>query len=276
MDEISAGAGVGYFSLVWNIGGGLSESIVGGPSTLTGSLAAAQRVELGALVHEVVHKDDSVLVRYRQGGIDHQVEARCAVLATPAHISERIGVDLDRDVRTALSHIKYGPFVVTAFLTDETERQVWDDAYAIATPNRSFGIVLNPSNVARGSEARRRPGSSLMTFSTAGQAARLLDRDDAEIQRVHLDDLDRVLPGVASTVVEAHVQRWPLASPYCFPGRARLQPVLTRRAGRVFLAGDYLGSLYTETAIGTGLAAAQEVQSLLAGDRQTSALPFSL
>jgi protoporphyrinogen/coproporphyrinogen III oxidase len=35
LDQISAGAGVGYFSLVWNIGGGLSQSILGGPSTLT-------------------------------------------------------------------------------------------------------------------------------------------------------------------------------------------------------------------------------------------------
>ena len=36
----------------------------------------------------------------------------------------------------------------------------------------------------------------------------------------------------------------------------------------MFLAGDYLGTLYTETAIGTGLTAAQEVQSLLATERQ--------
>jgi oxygen-dependent protoporphyrinogen oxidase len=34
------------------------------------------------------------------------------------------------------------------------------------------------------------------------------------------------------------------------------------------LAGDYLGTSYTETAVHTGLKAAQEVQSLLATDRQ--------
>ena len=38
-DEISAGAGIGYFSLVWNIGQGLNRSIVGGPSTLTEGIA---------------------------------------------------------------------------------------------------------------------------------------------------------------------------------------------------------------------------------------------
>jgi oxygen-dependent protoporphyrinogen oxidase len=56
---------------------------------------------------------------------------------------------------------------------------------------------------------------------------------------------------------------------HCFPGRGRLQQTLTRRGDRVFLAGDYLGTLYTETAISSGLSAAQEVRSLLATDRQT-------
>lgn len=36
----------------------------------------------------------------------------------------------------------------------------------------------------------------------------------------------------------------------------------------LFLAGAYLGTLYTETAIGTGLTAAQQVQSLLATEHQ--------
>ncbi|MFF1400121.1 hypothetical protein ACFVZD_40890 [Streptomyces sp. NPDC058287] len=58
IDQISAGAGVGYFSLVWNIGAGLSNSIVNGASTLTETIAAAlgERVRLGAVVREVVQK----------------------------------------------------------------------------------------------------------------------------------------------------------------------------------------------------------------------------
>ena len=47
-DEIAAGAGIGYFSLVWNIGQGLNRGIVGGPSTLTQGIATAlgDRVQL--------------------------------------------------------------------------------------------------------------------------------------------------------------------------------------------------------------------------------------
>jgi protoporphyrinogen/coproporphyrinogen III oxidase len=216
LDEISAGAGVGYFSLVWNIGGGLSQSILGGPSTLTESIAAAlcDRVQLDSTVDEIVHKKNSVVVRYRQDGIEKDVEARCVILATPATVSHRVAVDLDGDIREALSKIVYGPYVSAAFLTNETERQVWDDAYAIATPKRSFNVLLNMSNIVRGYEKERQPGSSIMTFSPASLARRLFEFDDDEIRDTYLNDLDQILPKFAQKVVEAEIQRWPTGAPY--------------------------------------------------------------
>lgn len=269
--EIAAGAGIGYFSLVWNIGQGLSRNIVGGPATLTQGVATAldERVQLDAEVAEVVHTPRSVIVRYRQGGVDREVEARCVVLATPATVSHRVAVDLPADVREALGKVVYGPYVSAAFLTDEPGPQPWDAAYGIATPKRAFNIVLNQSSLVRGAETTRQPGSSIMAFSPAGLARALLPRSDEEILRIYTDDLNRVLgSGFGDSVVEAQVQRWETGAPYCFPGRAKLQPALTRRGSRVLLAGDYLGTLYTETAISTGFSAAQEAASLLATDRQ--------
>jgi protoporphyrinogen/coproporphyrinogen III oxidase len=103
-DEIAAGAGIGYFSLVWNIGQGLNRGIVGGPSTLTESVAAAlgDRVRLGAEVVEIVQRRHSVAVRYRRDAADEELEARFVVLATPATVSHRVAVDLSRNVRDAL------------------------------------------------------------------------------------------------------------------------------------------------------------------------------
>ncbi|GAB2450624.1 NAD(P)/FAD-dependent oxidoreductase [Nocardioides hungaricus] len=265
MHEIAAGAGVGYFNLVWNIGAGLSHGIVGGPSTLTEGVADAlgERVRLGARVEEVVDKRGSVLVRYERDGTEQTIEARCVVLATTSSVSRRIGVDLDREVREALSQVKYGPFVSAAFLTDETQCQPWDNTYAIATPKRSFNVVLNVSNNVRPLTQERLPGSSFMAFSPAGLARRLLEQDDETIERTFVDDLDQVLPGFASHLVESEIARWPEASPYSFPGRARLQPTLTKRNGRVLLAGDYLGTQYTESAVHSGYAAAEAAERVV-------------
>lgn len=275
MDEISAGAGIGYFGMIWNIGsGGLNRSIVGGPSTLTEGIAVAlgDRVQLGAQVQEIVHKADSVIVRYRRHGVDQEVEGRTVVLATPATVSQRVGVDLPADVREGLADVRYGPHVSAAFLTDEATAKPWDSSYAIAAPKRSFAIALNQASVIRSAEDSRQRGGSIMTFSPASLGRALLDECDEEIVNTHLAGLDQILGrGFADSVVEASPSRWKDGSPYCFPGRAKLQPTLLRSSGRVFLAGDYLGTLYTESAVTTGFSAAQEAASLLASDRQQRA-----
>lgn len=274
VDEISAGCGIGYFSLVFFAGKGLNRGIVGGPSTLTESIAVAlgDTVQLSAQVYEVVHRPESVLVRYSQGGVEHEVEARAVVLATTADVAHRVAVDLPADVRDALGAIEYGPHVSAAFLTDEAGPRPWDQTYAIATPKNSFAIALNQASIVRGSEgsaAQRQPGGSMMTFSPAGRGATLLDKSDEEVVATHVAELDQVLGhGFASCVVEAKAARWEKGSPYRFPGRGRLQPALMRGGSRVFLAGDYLGTLYTESAITTGFAAAQNAAGLCATARQ--------
>jgi oxygen-dependent protoporphyrinogen oxidase len=64
-------------------------------------------------------------------------------------------------------------------------------------------------------------------------------------------------------VEEALVHRWERGLPDPRVGRSRLQPALTRDLAPLFLAGDYLGTWYTETAVSTGLAAADGVRRLL-------------
>src|SRR5699024_8828571 len=142
-------------------------------------------------------------------------------------------------------------------LTDEEGPQRWDHNYAIATPKRSFAIVLNQANLVRDRETARGRGGSLMGFSPGRLGTALLDLSDEEIQRRHLADLADVLgPELPGLVTEARTARWPVGSPYCFPGRARLQPTLRRGAPRVFLAGDFTGTLYTESAVASAMTAA--------------------
>ena len=202
VDQISAGAGIGYFSLVLGIGAGLNRGVVGGPSTLTETIAAraGDRVQLGAEVVEVVPKTDSVVVRYRQHGRDHEVEARTVVMATTATVTNRVTRDLPEDLRAALGQIRYGNHVVTSVLTEETTPKRCDGIYCIAAP--AAGIHVH--GVLAGGEGR---------------------------------------------------------------GTHR-QATLLRGTDRIKLAGDYLGTMYTETSIATGFQAAQDAMSLVGTERQ--------
>ncbi len=212
----------------------------------------------------MVHTGDHVKVRYRQDEQDHEVRALTVVLATTAPIAAAIAPDLEPDVLAALQRIEYGPYVATAFLTNETTPQVWDNSYAIATPKRSFNVFFNMTNTIRAAESHRAPGSSIMTFSPARYARPLIERTDQEILEAYYRDLNELFPGFESRVAEAHVQKWPQGLAYCFPGRGKLQPTLTCRRSRIQLAGDYLGTWYTETAVQSGLAAARGVLQILA------------
>jgi protoporphyrinogen/coproporphyrinogen III oxidase len=260
-EQVSAGAGVGYFRLVWDRKSGLSRNILGGSATLTEAIRAGlgSRARTGSEVHEVIRDRGGTVVRYQTGSGSGELRARHCVITTPAPITARIAADLEAETAAALRQVRYGPFVSAAFLTGEAGPAPWDRCYAIATPGRSFNIFFNATSIARSAEPERRPGSSIMVFAPAELAARLLDLDDAAILERFIADADDIFPGFGAQVREAHVRRWPLGLAYCFPGRGRLQRALTTPLKQIWLAGDYLGTFYTETAITTGWRAASGI-----------------
>jgi oxygen-dependent protoporphyrinogen oxidase len=252
-EDLAAGYGIGYFQLVWDRSGGLARNIIGGPATLAEALAAQLDVRLNTPVHEVVRDRDGVRV--------DDMRARAAILATPAHATHALAPGLPDDTRDALRQIPYGSYVVAAFLTNEQGPMPWDDVYAVAAARRSFNLFFNMANVLRGGE--RADGGSLMVYSGAGLARRLWDEDDARIRDIYVADIDAMFPGAPDVVDQVVVHRWEKGLPYVCPGRAKLQPALERPFGPFFLAGDYLGVRYTETAIATGVAAAAAARDRL-------------
>ena len=262
-EALQAGYGVGYFHLVWDRSGGLSRNILGGSSTLTDALAASlgDRVRLGARVGTVEQDEGGVTVGYSDAGGEHRIRAREAIVATPAYVTAEIVAGLPADTSSALRAIPYGPYVVGAFHTRETRRMPWDDIYAIATPRRSFNMLFNTSNVLRQPGQPRTPDGSLMVYAAADLGRALLAERDEDVVSRFRSDLEDMFPEARRVVDEVVVHRWERGIPFPQPGRARLQPALTRPLGRVHLVGDYLGTWYTETAAQTAEQAASAVRS---------------
>ena len=265
-EEVSAGAGIGYFLLVWDKSAGLSRNIVGGAATLPQAIAhklGPKVVQMGAEVLEVVQHKDHVEVTYKQDGKEKTEKARYCVMTTPATITHKVTKGLNPVVHDALSKVQYGHYVSAAFLTNEKGRQSWDDVYAYCTPQRNFNIAFNMSNLVRSMETEREDGSSFMVFSPAALARNLINRPDEEVLEMYIRDLEEVFPGFRNIMVEGTVQKFHNGLAYCFPGRNKLQPKLMATPERIYLAGDYLGSWYTETAIQTGLIAGEDINSKL-------------
>jgi oxygen-dependent protoporphyrinogen oxidase len=265
LDEISFGHGAGYFSLVWSAGQGLSHNVLGGPGRLIEGMVAGLPggVAVGAEVHEVSTEDGLVRVRYLEAGSSREVFARHVVLATKAFDAARIALDLPERTRRSLEAIPYGPTVVMAIMTGEAGPMPWDEIYALATPKRAFSMLFNVVNVLRPRSPARQPGGSLMVYRSGHAALDLFEQSDSDIERGFLEDLFAIYPEARGLVTETVMVRMPRMLPYVAPGRAALQPALERPLGRLHLVGDYLGGVYTETAIASGQAAAASIQDAL-------------
>lgn len=262
-EQVAAGYGIGYFQLVWNREGGLTRNVLGGSARLPEAIADAlgDRVRIGSPVDRVVPTGDGVTVHGDAGTID----ARYAVVAAPAFAAREMIAGLPSDTAAALGRIAYGPYVVGAFLTDEPGPMPYDHIYALATPKRSFNMLFNTACVTR-TGGGRTPGGTLMVYSAASLAEALADRDDDEVARIYSDDVGEIFREVGSHIREVQIRRWPHGLPHPRPGRHFLQPALNRSLGNVFLAGDYLGTTYVETAVSTGTAAAHEIRRRLRGN----------
>jgi oxygen-dependent protoporphyrinogen oxidase len=273
-EEISAGQGIGYFALVWSKGGGLSRNIVGGAGRLIDGIAAelGDKVLTSAEVTSVEPRDDAVEVTYRVDGREQMLTARHVVMATKAFDTARLVSDLPADTRAALEAIPYGPDVVMAVLTGETGPMPWDGTYALATPKRSFTMLFNIANVVHSRPGHVRRGGTFMMYRSAHAALELFELPDDQIERRFLDDLAEIYPETRGLVRETMLLKLPRMLPYPAPGRARLQPALDRPLGRIHLAGDYLGGVYTDTSIATGQEAALAVRRATApGNRMPPA-----
>jgi protoporphyrinogen/coproporphyrinogen III oxidase len=264
-EQISAGFGAALFALVWgDEKTGSARNLIGGSELLPQALAhrLGDRVVTGAAVEEIAPSADGVQVRFLREGQRATVSADYAIVATPAHVTRAIVRDLPRDTAEALAWIPYGPFIVGAFLTEETGPMPWDHLYAVAVVDKSFNMLFNHANPLRTGD-KREPGGSLMVYAGGDRGKRLLPLSNDEIRAIFLRDLHDVLPATRGIIREVLIQRWEHAIPYAPPGRARIQPALTRPLGRTFLAGDYLQFAEMEAAAATGLEAAQAVRERL-------------
>jgi oxygen-dependent protoporphyrinogen oxidase len=264
-EEMAAGYGIGYFHQVWNRSEGLSRNILGGSATFTNNLAAGlgDRVHLNAPVSLVAQDNDGVTVRWTENGTEHEVRARHAIVATQAHVTRKIVAGLPDDMTAAMDFIRYGPYIVGAFETSETGPMPWDPLYALATPKKIFSMMFNIANVRRGGETSRAPGGSLMAYTAADSARALADVPDAEVAARYREDLASIYPASRDVVKDVVIHRWSHGTCYPRVGRSRIQPALVQPLGRIHLAGDYLGTWYTETATSTGAAAAKRVRERL-------------
>ena len=256
---ISAGHGLRSFANVWS-SSSPGFNLAGGSARLPEALAErlGTAVRLQTTVERVERHEGHVLIHAQDAtGRPVSLRTKTAIVATQAPVTHSIANDLPDDTRAALAAVRYGPFLSVAINIREQAPGPLERSYAVSMPNMNFSVLFNQS-VNRFALADHERGGSLMMFAGAARAEALSKEDDAKIASRALHDLLHLFPG-SEIAGEPVVKRWQNGAPFAFPGRAALQPALTRPLERLALAGDYLEFPNMEAAIQSGYAAARYV-----------------
>jgi len=265
-DEMTAGHGLRSFANVW-------EKTAPGTNLVGGTAALPQELahQLGSRfqpAHKVVQvqtqrgkNGDFVRVSYEANGQKGAIVARTCILATPAHVTRDIAVDLVSETHTALEKIRYGAFLSVGVRLDGGARLPWQDTYAIATPGLGFSVLFNHDAMLP--DAARADGHSMMLFRGAAGAAEWIENGTTAIATKWVEDLEVNFPEIRGRIKDVVPMPWATGAPYATPGRAGIQAALEREQLPYALAGDYLEFPNMEAAASSGVSAASRIERFL-------------
>ncbi len=239
-------------------GGSDSLAVAGGWQTLPKALATQLDMHYGMSVDRLEATVEGIQV-YTQGAC---WTADAAILAVPAHIARHILV-APNQIEESLLSVNYASTLHIALGMSPTWR----------LPNSllgTYGCLLSPSEsrhiAALTFESGRRLGQGkgdIVSIMMGHDAClTMLGQSDDVIIHHIVTELEAWLPGIGKSTVCSHVQRWTGAEPLSPVGRAsaiaryRTSLPLTRN---IVLAGDYLGTPWTDGAAETGIWAAQHL-----------------
>ncbi|MFZ1073464.1 MAG: FAD-dependent oxidoreductase [Verrucomicrobiia bacterium] len=234
-------------------------TVPGGMGVIPEALARVVPVTLNCAVKAVRVNDNRVLVVTDQA----QFEGDYVILATTASVAARLYSDAD-PLERALMATPYNATINIAIATAPDHRipaglaNVYGILFAQSDHRRLAAIAIE-----RNKSPDRVAGGELFDVMLDNDAAReaMPLSDDTILARV-IPELEAYFPGLSKRVAWARVMRWPEAIPQSPVGRSRSVHQYRhekRRERKVYLAGDYMGFPWTDSAAATGIWAANQI-----------------
>jgi oxygen-dependent protoporphyrinogen oxidase len=233
-----------------------------GMGFLPTGLAAALDVRLGAEVRSVEMTSEGVEVIWSsRAGEERTERASACVVAVPAPIAAKVCLGLGASARQALQDIRYvrSVGVHIGLSTTPADKAIW-----VAVPRSEdpslVGVMFDHNKAA----GRAPKGKGLISsYWLPAWSDDLDDSDDETVLSRALPSLDRVVPGIESSVETLHVQRWQYGLSVNGVGHHRARALLERAdtSTRLQLAGDYFGVASTNTSLTSGVRCAERLLS---------------
>ncbi|MET3446603.1 NAD(P)/FAD-dependent oxidoreductase [Ralstonia sp. 1138] len=247
--------------------------VEGGWQALPRAMAASLDVRYGANVEQVAETSEGV--RLCVNG--EWISADGVVLATPAHAT-RAWLPHPTLGEAAVLDATYAPSIHVALGLSPS----WSAPKVFA---QAYGALFSPveggplAALTFQHSAGRGDGPVVCAMFGEQAATRTMPQNDDTLIRSATEAMAMHLPGLERAVVSAHVQRWAAAEPRSPVGRARAIAAYRATLGRdrrIVLAGDYLGSPWTDGAAESGHWAAGHLLAARIPQAERAALARSM
>lgn len=234
-----------------------------GMGSLPQKLAEKLKIKTNVTVSSVTEVSSSVKIMTDAG----EFNAEQVIITVPAPIAKNIIKNPDKETLSLLE-TQYSSTITIAMLT----RGGWSPPAAI---NSAYGFLFNPGSnrkiaaltIENNKGATRKKSGYLINIMLADKWAKdCFQLTDVEIFAEIQSELEKIFPDISVHTYRKEMFHWQYAMPYTPIGRSKAVNGYraTRSSNhRVWLAGDYLGLPWTDSAAQTGLWAAKQVQKYL-------------
>ena len=234
-------------------------TLTSGMGSLPRKLADQLNVKTNIAVSTIIESSASVKIISESD----EFNADHVILAVPAPIAKDIIQHPDA-ATLALLKTPYSSSATISLLTDEH----WKPPASISSV---YGFIFNPREKSKIAaltfennkcQNRKKEGYLVNVMLSDEWAKQLLSLPDEAIYAEVQADIESVLPHIHQHLQTKKLFRWPFAMPRTPIGRANAvkQYRDSRDSGnRIWLAGDYLGLPWTDSAAQTGIWAANQV-----------------
>lgn len=241
-------------------------ALLSGMRSLPQKLANSLNVKTSVSVTRIAESSSKVTVMTESG----EFTAEHVICTVPAPIAKNIFSHSDQQT-TKLFGTPYSSSITISLLADKN--------WLIPTTIKSvYGMLVNPtldSKIAAVTiennkcQTRSKQGYLVNIMLADKWAKKLLGLTDEAIYTEVQTDIEKILPDIDTNLRMKKIFRWEYAMPCTPVGRAQLVKEYreTRNiSNRIWLAGDYLGLPWTDSAAQTGLWAAKQVIERLKGN----------
>jgi oxygen-dependent protoporphyrinogen oxidase len=234
-----------------------------GIGSLPLKLAEKLTIKTGVVATEIIETSSNVKIISNRD----EFKAKHAIVTTPAPITKNLIINPDKETST-LFNTPYSSSMLISFLTHED----WSPPSSICS---AYGFLFNPCSDSKIAAftienkkcfTRKKSGYLLNIMLTDKWAKNFFHLTDESIYSEIQTDIENILPKLYIMSYKKVLFRWPYAMP-CTPiGRAKAVTEYrqTRTSNvRIWLAGDYLGFPWADSAAQTGLWASEQVKKYL-------------